>query len=67
MMDAPIFSALLSKRLPKNSGMVAELRCCVIMRVRLPKIAQARNEPISALPKPIQVDAIPNFQPNCPA
>ena len=64
MIDAPIFSPLLSKRLPKNSGMVAELRCCVMILVRLPRIAQARKEPTSALPIPIQVDAIPYFQPN---
>ena len=38
-----------------------------MIRVRLPKITQARSEPIKALPIPIQVDAIPNFQPNCPA
>ena len=67
MMEAPILRPLLSKRLPKNSGMVAELRCCVMMRVRLPRIAHARNEPIRAFPIPIQVEAIPYFQPNCPA
>ena len=67
MMEAPILSPLLSKRLPKNSGMVAELRCWVIMRVRLPRITHASSEPIKALPMPIQVDAMPNFQPNCPA
>ena len=67
MSDAPIFSALLPKRLPKNSGMVAALRCCVMMRVLRPSTAQASSEPISALPTPIQVVATPYFQPNCPA
>ena len=52
MSDAPIFSALLPKRLPKNSGMVAALRCCVMMRVLRPSTAQASSEPISALPTP---------------
>ena len=48
-------------------GIVEEERCCVITRVRLPSTAQASSEPIKALPRPIQVAAIPYFQPNCPA
>ena len=64
MTDAAIFSASLSKRLPKKSGIVAELRCWVMMRVRRPKTVQARKEPSSALPIPAQVAAIPYFHPN---
>ena len=35
--------------------------------VRLPRISQASSEPIKALPRPIHVEAIPKFHPNCPA
>ena len=48
-------------------GIVAELRCCVIMRVRLPRMTHASSEPTSALPMPIHAEARPYFQPNCPA
>ncbi len=67
IMEAPNFKPSLWKRLPKNSGMVALFKCCVIMRVRLPRMTHANIEPISALPMPIQVEAMPYFQPNCPA
>ena len=39
---------LLPNRAPKNSGIVAESRCCVIILVRLPRITHASSEPISA-------------------
>ena len=67
MTEAAIFSLSLPKRLPKNSGMVAELRCWVMMRVRRPSTAQASSEPSRALPMPAQVAAMPYFHPNCPA
>ena len=44
--------------------MVAESRCWVMILVRLPRMTQASSDPISAFPIPIQVEAIPNFQPN---
>ena len=59
-----IFIALLSKRFSKYSGIVDAFKVLVISLVRLPKIDQASNEPIIALPIPIQVEAMPNFQPN---
>ena len=65
--DAVILSALLSKRVPKKSGIVLEFRCCVMTFVRLPKMTQASKLPIKAFPRPIQVDARPYFHPNCPA
>ncbi len=65
--DAASFRGLLSKRCPKNSGMVALFKCWVITRVRRPSTAQARREPKKAFPSPAQVAAIPYFQPNCPA
>ena len=52
---------------PKKSGIVRLDRCCVMILVRLPSISHASSEPMKALPRPIQVDAIPKFQPNCPA
>ena len=64
MTAAAILSALLSKRFPKKSDMVAVFKCRVMIRVLLPRRFQASKEPIKALPKPIQVDATPNFQPN---
>ena len=64
MTEAASCKFLLSKRLPKNSGIVAESKCWVMMRVRRPRIIQASIEPINALPRPIQVDAMPYFQPN---
>ena len=67
MAEATIFSALLSNRLPKNSGMVEADKCFVITRGRLPSTTQASRLPIRALPRPIQVEASPYFQPNCPA
>ena len=67
MTDAHSFSARLSKRLPKNSGMVALSRCWVITLVRRPSTAQASREPKKALPSPAQVAATPYFQPNWPA
>ena len=62
-----IFIALLLKRLPKNSGIVADSRCFDITLVRLPKISHGRSEPSMAFPMPIQVEASPKFQPNLPA
>jgi len=67
MIDAAIFRELLWKRSPKNCGIVAESRCCVMIRVRRPRITHARREPIRALPIPAHVAAIPKRQPNCPA
>ena len=67
MTDAAILSEGLPKRSPKNWGIVAAPKCWVMMRVRRPSTTQAKSEPSSALPMPIQVEAMPNFQPNCPA
>ena len=47
--------------------MVVAPRFCVMVRVRLPSTAQASAEPISALPMPIQLAAVPKFQPSLPA
>ena len=58
---------MLSKRLPKNSGMVALSRCWVITLVRRPSTTQASSDPKKAFPSPAQVAAMPYFQPNCPA
>ena len=58
---------MLSKRQPKNSGMVEEERCWVMTRVRRPKTTHASKLPMMAFPKPIQVEAMPYFHPNCPA
>ena len=65
--EAASLRARLSKRLPKNSGMVALSRCWVMTRVRRPSTAQASSEPKKALPSPAQVAAMPYFHPNCPA
>ena len=65
--EAPTFSARLPKRFSKNSGIVALLSWRVMMRVRRPRITHASSEPISALPTPTHVDAMPYRQPNCPA
>ena len=62
--EAISFRDRLSKRLPKNSGMVALSRCWVMTRVRRPSTAQAKREPNRALPMPAQVAAMPYFQPN---
>ena len=67
MAEAASFSPRLPKRLPKNWGMVAASRCCVMTRVRRPRTAQASSEPSRALPMPAQVAATPYFQPNWPA
>ena len=67
IMEAAILRFSFPNLLPKNSGIVAVSRCWVMILVRLPRIRQAIREPIRALPIPIQVDAIPYFQPNCPA
>ena len=67
MIEAPIFSPLEPKRLPKNSGMVALSRCWLISRVRRPSTTQASSEPKKALPRPIHVEATPKRQPNWPA
>ena len=56
---AASFSAGLPNRLAKKSGIVAEFRCCVMMRVRRPRMAQASSEPISALPMPAHVAEMP--------
>ena len=61
--DAILREGLL-KRALKNCGMVALERCCVMTRVRRPRNAHAINEPISALPMPAHVAAMPYFQPN---
>ena len=57
----------LSKRMPKNSGIVCEPSPCVMRRVREPSTTQASRLPMMALPMPIHVDDRPNFQPNWPA
>ena len=67
MSEAVTFKLWLSKRAPKNSGMVALSKWCVMRRVRRPKMTHASREPMKALPMPIQVEATPNFQPNWPA
>ena len=67
IIEAPILRALLSNLDPKNSGMVAESRCWVIILVPRPRTTQASRDPMKALPIPIHVDAIPYFHPNCPA
>ena len=67
IMEAATFREGALKRFSKKSGMVALERCWVMMRVRRPRMTQARSEPIMALPIPTQVEAIPNFQPNWPA
>ena len=67
MIDAIILRVLSPNLLPKKSGIVALPSLCVIDLVLLPSNFHARSEPINALPIPIQVDATPNFQPNCPA
>ena len=67
MAEAASFRLREPKRRPKNSGMVALLRCWVMMRVRRPSTTQASREPSRALPMPAQVAAMPYFQPNCPA
>ena len=64
---AAVRSFGLSYRVPKKSGMVLLERCWVMIRVRRPKMSQASRDPIKALPRPIQVDARPKFQPNWPA
>ena len=64
MTAAAIFSALESYRFIKKSGMVAVSRCWVMTRVRLPSTFHASSEPMKALPRPIHVEAIPNFHPN---
>ena len=67
MTEAATFRARLLKRSPKNCGIVAESKCCVIIRVRRPRTTHANSEPISAFPMPAQVAAIPYYQPNSPA
>ena len=67
IIDAPIFSGCDANRFPKNCGMVAESRCWLMILVRLPRITQASNEPMIALPIPAHVAETPYFQPNCPA
>ena len=67
IMEAAIFRDVALNRFSKKSGIVALDRCCVMIRVRRPRMTQAISEPIRALPMPTQVAAIPNFQPNWPA
>ena len=59
--EAASLSASESNLFPRNSGIVAESKCCVMIRVRLPSTAQAIKEPIRAFPIPIHVEAIPYF------
>ena len=65
--EAATFRLGLPKRASKNWGMVAELRCWVMILVLLPRIDQAIREPIRAFPMPIHVAATPYFHPNWPA
>ena len=44
MTEAATFRDLEPNRLPKNSGMVAESRCWVMMRVRRPSTTQANSK-----------------------
>ena len=67
MIDAISLRPGLPKRLAKKSGIVAESRCCVMMRVRRPSIDHASSEPMRALPMPAHVADMPYLQPNCPA
>ena len=67
MTEPTICRAFEPKRLPKNSGMVLASSFWVMTLVLLPSISQARRDPINAFPRPIQVEATPKFQPNCPA
>ncbi len=67
MAEAAIFSPREVNRVPKKSGIVLAPRCCVMILVRLPRIIHASSEPIKAFPSPIQVEAMPKAQPNCPA
>ena len=67
MTEAVMRSPWSAKRVPKKSGIVRLSMCCVISFVRLPRISQARSEPMMALPTPIHVELRPYFQPNCPA
>ena len=67
MAEAAIRKALLSKRFPKKSGMVAACKYLVITRVLRPRITHASKLPIKAFPIPIQVLESPYFHPNCPA
>ena len=66
-MDAAIFNFLELNLFPKKSGIVDELICWVIILVFLPKTAQAKKEPTSALPIPIQNADTPNAYPKDPA
>ena len=50
-----------------NNNLVASFSNCSFLLVLLPKTIHASNEPRKAFPRPIQVEATPNFQPNCPA
>ena len=59
MAAAMSFREGLPKRLAKKSGIVAESRCWVMMRVRRPRTAHARSDPMRALPMPAQVAEIP--------
>ena len=52
MIDAATFREGAEKRFSKKSGIVALDRCCVMMRVRRPRMTQAISEPIRALPIP---------------
>ena len=62
--DAAVLRAPDPKRFPKNSGMVDESSCCVRSLVLLPRITQAKSDPMKAFPSPTQVEATPNFHPN---
>ena len=57
--DAASLRAGDPKRFAKKSGIVAESRCCVMIRVRRPSTAHARSEPITALPMPAHVAEMP--------
>ena len=53
--DAVTFRKVESNLFPKKSGMVFASSFCVMILVRLPRMFQARREPIKALPRPAQV------------
>ncbi len=65
--DENVLSPLLSYLVLKNWGIVALSRCCVIILVRLPRTIHAISDPSIAFPIPAHVEAMPYFQPNCPA
>ena len=65
-LDAPGEAPPAGKAAPA-CGIVADLRCRVMIRVRRPRTTHARYDHRIAFAIPAHVAAIPYFQPNCPA